>query len=193
MMRKIIAYIAISADGFIARPDGDVAWLDRPTTAGDYGMGDFYKSIDTVVMGRKTYDIALKFGQKSYPGKKNYIFSRNHPAGRTLDVEFVRDGADEFARRLRSVRGKNIWLVGGAELIAEFLDAEQIDEFIMHVIPTLIGEGIPLVHPRRRSVPLALVACKAYPDGVVQLHYACARRAPAPYARMKGVRQGRRR
>jgi dihydrofolate reductase len=174
-MRKIIVYVATSADGYIARPDGDVAWLDRPRTGGDYGMGRFYKSIDTVLMGRKTYDVALKFGQKPYPRKKNYVFSRTRRRSRAPNVEFVSGEVGEFAKQLRGNKGKDIWLVGGAELIAAFLDVGQIDEFIVHVIPTLIGEGIPLVHPRHRSVLLALISCRPYPDGVVRLHYSVLR------------------
>lgn len=190
-MRKIIAYIAISADGFIARPDGNVGWLDRPTTAGDYGIGAFYKSIDTVVMGRRTYDIALKLGQKSYPGKRNYIFSRTRRASRTPDVEFVRGDIKDFARGLRGTKGKNIWLVGGAELIGAFLDACEIDEFVIHVIPVFIGEGIPLINPRHRHAPLSLVDCKSYPDGVVQLQYSVIQQSVAPATGRKVARAKR--
>ena len=169
-MRKIIVYIATSADGYIARPDGGVEWLDRPRPKDNYGMAAFYKSIDTVLMGRKTYDVARKFGQESYPGKKNYVFSRRRRAA-APGVEFVRGPVGDFAERLRAAGGKNVWLVGGGGLAAAFLDAGQIDEFIIHVIPTLIGEGIPLLQPRHRSVPLALLSSRAYADGVVRLHY----------------------
>jgi dihydrofolate reductase len=134
-------------------------------------MAPFYKSVDTVILGRKTYDIALEFGHESYPGKKNYIFSRTRRRSRASNVEFVRGAVGDFARQLRNIKGKNIWLVGGGGLIAEFLDAEQIDEFIIHVIPIFIGEGIPLIQPRHRSVRLALLSSRAYPDGVVRLHY----------------------
>jgi dihydrofolate reductase len=176
-MRKIIVYIATSADGFIARPDGDVSWLDRPKSAGDYGMGAFYKTIDTTLMGRKTYDIGRKLGQESYPGKKNYVFSRTHDVGESMGVEFVARSAGAFARRLRGVEGKDIWLVGGGELVGSFLDAGEIDELVIHVVPTLIGEGIPLLHPRHRSVPLNLLSSRAFPDGVVRLHYAVSKGA----------------
>ena len=111
-MRKIIVYIAISADGFIARPDGDIAWLDRPRPKGNYGMAAFYKSIDTVIMGRKTYDIALSFGQESYEGKKNYIFSRSPRPSAIPHLEFTDQPVGDFVKRLRSVEGKDIWLVG---------------------------------------------------------------------------------
>lgn len=107
-MRKIIVYIATGADGYIARPDGDVAWLDRPRTAGDYGMGAFYKSIDTVLIGRKTYEMRPKLGQDSYSGKKNYVFSPSRQHG-TPKVEFINQEIDEFVTSLRSTHGKDIW------------------------------------------------------------------------------------
>jgi dihydrofolate reductase len=173
-MRKIIVYIATSADGFIARPDGGIDWLDRPQTAGDYGMARFYRSIDTVILGRKTYDVALAFGQTSYANKKNYVFSRRR--GRTgAEVEFTAEPVGSFAQRLRREPGKHVWLVGGGEIIASFLDANQVDEFVIHVIPTFIGEGIPLIAPRHRTVPLTLLSTQRYSDGIVRLHYAVER------------------
>jgi dihydrofolate reductase len=175
-MRKIIVYIATSADGFIARPDGDVGWLDRPRVAGSYGMNEFFRSIDTVLMGRKTYEIGLKLGQTSYPGKRNFIFSRTLRQSAGADVEFIAEDAGEFVKNLRTAPGKNIWLVGGSELIAALLDFGQVDEFIIHVIPTLIGAGIPLIEPRHRSVPLALLSARSFADGVVRLHYRVERR-----------------
>ena len=173
--RNIVVYVATSADGFIARPDGDVGWLDRPQPPGDYGMGAFYKTIDTVLMGRRTYELALQFGHESYEGKKNYVFSRTLPPGAKGKVEVVRGDVGAFARRLRAVPGKDVWLVGGADLTAGFLDAGQVDAFIIHVIPVLIGEGIPLVQPRHRAVPLMLESTRSYPDGVVRLHYSVRR------------------
>ena len=177
-MRKIIVYIATSADGYIARPDGDVAWLDRPQPKGNYGMAAFYKSVDTVLMGRKTHEIGLKLGQDAYPGKKNYIFSRTRRRSRNPDVEFVAGAVGGFARQLRGGEGKNIWLMGGGELVAAFLDEGQIDEFIIHIIPIFIGEGIPLIQPRHRSVPLTLLSSRPYSDGVVRLHYAVLPQSP---------------
>ena len=170
-MRKIIYYVATSADGYIARPDGGVEWLDRPMPKGNYGMGAFYKSVDTVLMGRETYEVGRRFGQEGQPGKKNYVFTRKRLRTRAPNVEFVRAPVGEFARRLRAEKGKDVWLMGGAALAASFLDEGQIDEFIIHVIPVLIGEGIPLVQPRRRSTNLSLVSTQAFPDGVVRLHY----------------------
>ena len=183
--RKIIAYIATSADGFIARRDGSVDWLDRPRTVGDYGMGAFFKTIDTILWGRKTYAVGLKFakagGGLGYGAEvKNYVFSHRPPKKQAPDVEFVSQPINEFAKRLRANPGKNIWMMGGGGIIASFLDAGEIDEFIVHVIPTFIGEGIPLIAPRHRLVALKLLSARDFPDGVVRLHYAVERQKEKP-------------
>jgi len=172
--RKIIVHIATSADGYIARPDGSVDWLDRPHTAGDYGMLKFFKSIDTIVFGRKTYDQSLKFDRKSVERNlsktKNYVFTHKPPKS-TLNVTFVDEPIKKFASRLRAEPGKDIWMMGGGVIIASFLDAGELDEFVIHVIPTFIGEGIQLIAPRHRNVELSLVSTQGYEDGVVRLHY----------------------
>jgi dihydrofolate reductase len=176
--RKIIVYIATSADGYIARPDGDVEWLNRRPRTVDYGMRAFYPTIDTILWGRKTYDWALAYFKKI--GKKdgmfdtklaNYVFSRNPPKRVAPGAEFVSEPVKDFAQRLRATPGKHIWMMGGGGLIASFLDAGEIDEFDIHVIPVMIGEGIPLVAPRHRDVPLRLRSSRKYPDGVVRLRY----------------------
>lgn len=176
--RKVIVYIATSADGYIARPDGDVEWLNRLPRTVDYGMSAFYRTIDTILWGRKTYDWLLDYCRKK--GKKsgmfdrklaNYVFSRKPPKRPAPGVEFVSEPVKAFAKSLRAKPGKHIWMMGGGELIASFLDAGEIDEFDIHVIPVFIGEGIPLVAPRHRDVPLRLLSSRKYPDGVVRLRY----------------------
>jgi dihydrofolate reductase len=176
--RRIIVSIATSADGFIARPDGSVDWLDRPRPKGSYGMGAFYKSIDTILWGRKTYAMALDFQEKGVPGSafdtklKNYVFTRTLPQSPApAGVEFVNEPIKVFATCLREKKGKDIWVMGGAGIIASFLDEGEIDEFVIHVIPTFIGEGIPLIAPGCRTVPLKLLSCTKFTDGVVELHY----------------------
>jgi dihydrofolate reductase len=177
--RKIILYIATSADGFIGRSDGSVDWLDRPDPNGGYGMVAFYKSIDTILWGRKTYDMALDFQKKGVAGAafdtkvRNYVFTRGRPPSPApAGVEFVSETIKAFATRLRAEKGKDIWMMGGAGIIGSFLDEGEIDEFIINVIPTFIGEGIPLIAPHRRTVPLTLISCKKFTDGVAKLHYA---------------------
>jgi len=170
--RKFIFYGATSVDGFIARLDGSVDWLDRPQAKGDYGIAAFYRSVDTVILGRKTYDFAVNHGMPDVtPDKKTYVFSRTLKTAASPKVSLVTEDANAFAERLRAKKGKNIWLMGGGELLASFLDCGQVDEFILHVIPTMIGEGIPLVAPRHRDVALKLLESKKFPDDSLQLHY----------------------
>jgi len=171
--RKFIVYVATSADGFIARADGSVDWLNSPRLKGTHGMGAFYRSIDTCILGRKTYEQAVKFGMTSgYSGKKNFVLSRTLTKAASPKISIIDDEVTVFAERLRGKKGKHIWLVGGADLIASFLDADAVDEFIIHVIPHMIGDGIPLVSPRHRDLPLKLLTSRAFADGVVRLRYA---------------------
>lgn len=176
--RKIIVYIATSADGFIARKDGAVDWLDRPRPKGNYGMAEFWHSIDTILMGRKTYDMAVKFIKegKATPGMfhgiTHYVFSRKPPKKAIEGFEFVKEPIKKFAHRLRNQKGKNIFMLGGAGIIGSFLDEGELDEFVISVIPVFIGEGIPLIAPSCRTTPLTLLSTKKFSDGVVKLHYA---------------------
>jgi dihydrofolate reductase len=191
--RKIIVEMAVSADGFIARLDGSVDWLDRPEPKGGYGMGEFYKSIDTILWGRKTYDMARSFQEKGVPGsafdisRKNYVFTHTlSGSAAPPGIEFVHESVPAFAARLHGMPGKNIWMMGGAGIIGSFLDAGEIDEFSLTVIPTFIGEGIPFMTPRHRTVPLKLIESKPFSDGVVKLHYAVEKE---PASRNKQSRQ----
>src|SRR5579871_2547818 len=109
LKRKIIAYLATSADGYIARADGSYDWLDRPRPKGNYGMNNFFKSIDTILWGRKTYDQALAMKSPSMgPKIKNYVFSRHPPKSAAPGYEFVRESIPVFAKHLREQPGKEI-------------------------------------------------------------------------------------
>src|SRR5881227_3448428 len=103
---------------------------------------------------------------------RHYAFSRKPPKKVLEGFEFVKEPIKKFAKRLRAQKGKNIWMMGGGGIIASFLDAGEIDEFVISVIPIFIGEGIPLIAPRLRTIPLKLLSTKKFPDGVVTLHYA---------------------
>jgi dihydrofolate reductase len=170
--RKVIVHIAASADGYIARPDGDLEWLtSRPAPKGFYGMGDFIKSVDTKLIGRRTYDVSRRLGAKFDSGR-TFVFSRSAAPGDTPpQVEFVNQPIDSFVGRLREQPGKDIWLMGGGDLIASFLDAQAIDEFIVSVVPVFIGDGIPLIARRHRHAPLELQSLERFEDGLVQLRY----------------------
>jgi dihydrofolate reductase len=175
--RKVIVHIATSADGYIARRDGDIDWLtSRPAPKGFYGLPKFARSIDATILGRKTFDLSIKMGATFSANDVHYVFSRRPaPAHAPPGVEFVTESITAFVTRLRKKAGKNIWMMGGGEIIASFLSEGAIDEFVISVIPTFIGEGIPLIAPKHLDVPLRLRSAKSFPDGVVQLHYEVAK------------------
>lgn len=172
-MRRVKLFIACSLDGYIARPDGGIDWL---FSDGDYGYREFYASVDTVVMGRKTYELSLSFGEYPYPGASAYVFSRRRAGERDAHAQFTGDEAGAFMRRLQAQPGRDIWLVGGGELVREFLNAGLIDDFIVSVHPVVLGAGLPLFPSPARETPLRHVKTLSFESGLVQLHY---QRAPA--------------
>ena len=171
--RKVIVHIGASADGYIAGPDGDLGWLtSRPKPEGFYGMSAFMRSIDTTLLGRKTYEWSLRMGAKFDSTSRYVVFSRHAPPpDAPSGVEFVNGAIGPFVSRLREQPGKDIWLMGGGELIASFLDEQAIDEFVVSVTPVFIGDGIPLIKRRHRHTPLDLQGVERFEDGVVQLRY----------------------
>ncbi len=170
--RKVILGLGISLDGYIARPDGSVDFLFMPK---DYSMGEFFKTIDTAVLGRKTYDDGLKMGG-SFTGKtKYYVFSRTLPPGMRNGAMVTNDAPGAVIAEIRKTPGKNIWLMGGGELIREFLKEDLVDELYIGVIPTLIGEGIPLFPSGYPQREFDLIENKTYSQGMIGLRYERAR------------------
>jgi dihydrofolate reductase len=165
-MRKIVLFISSSLDGYIARINGDIDWL---FTDQNYGYTKFLESIDTVLMGRKTYEQILTFGEYPYQEKKSYVFTKNLDFQTTTDVEFVAD-LENFVNHLRLLDGKNIWLVGGAMLIRDFLNKKLVNEVIISVHPIILGEGIPLF-ANPHTTALQFTGCQTYSSGLVQLSY----------------------
>ncbi len=172
-MRDIILFIASSLDGFIARPDGSVDWLFMDN---DYGYNEFYRSIDVVLMGRKTYEQTLEFGEYPYQDKKSYIFTRSSDMQGVDGVEFISDDLESFVRNLKNKTGRDIWLVGGAEITSLFLRHGLIDRFVISVHPLILGDGIPLFPQGIETVQLDFVRANSFDSGLVQLTY---RRAAA--------------
>ncbi len=171
--RNVIVHIAASADGYIARPDGDLEWLtSRPAPKGFYGMNAFMQSIDTKVLGRKTYEMSRRLGARFDSSDRTIVFSRHAaPADLPPGVEFMSSPIGPFVHRLQGQPGKDIWLMGGGDLIASFLDVNAIDKFVVSVVPVFIGDGIPLIARRHRHVRLELESTHRFSDGLVQLHY----------------------
>src|ERR1700752_3847988 len=169
-MRKIVLGLGISIDGYIARPDGAVDFLFMPK---DYS-GVPSATVDTVIMGRKTLEAALKMGRGKFDsgGLATYVFSHAQPPGERDGLTFVNESPATFVNKLRKRPGKNIWLMGGGELARDFLKADLVDELYIGVVPVLIGEGIPLFpsgFPQREFAPLEN---KTFSKGLIALKYA---------------------
>ncbi len=165
-MRKIVLFIASSLDGYIARVNGDIDWL---FTDQNYGYTKFLDSIDTVFMGRKTYEQVLTLGEYPYQEKKSYVFTKNIDFSASYDVKVVTD-LDTFVNDFRLLDGKNIWLVGGSLLIRDFLNKNLVNEVILSVHPIILGAGIPLF-ANPNTTALQLTGCQTYSSGLVQLSY----------------------
>lgn len=171
-MRKLKLYIATSIDGKIAGPNHELDWLPEPEDKNeDFGYYDFYASIDTTIMGYKTYDICVGFGEWPYKDKTNFILSRNADRSIIKEAELITENPIEFVKELKQKEGKDIWLVGGGEIIKLFHNAGLIDEYIITHIPVILGKGIELFPNLELQQKLTLKESKAYSMGVVNLHY----------------------
>ena len=178
---QIVLYIAASVDGFIADAGGGVGWLPQVDGGGDYGYGEFYAGVDALVMGRRTYEQVLGFGEWPYGGKAAYVFTNHPPDGGPAGVEFVRMDPARFVSRVASRYSGVVWLVGGANLAGQFLRAGLIDEFRVFVIPVILGQGVPLFGGNGGgggATALRLEVAQTWDGGVVELRY-----RPAPAGR----------
>jgi dihydrofolate reductase len=173
-MRKISLFIAMSLDGYIAQPNDDLSFLKLVEKEGeDYGYAEFTSTIDTLIIGRRTYDYVLKnVGSSHYDnGQRDvYVITRTERqnVGRTT---FYTGNLTELVKRLKSENGKNIYCDGGAEVINELLKHDLIDEFIISVIPVLLGNGTRLFKDGRPEQTLEFIEVKTFETGLTQLHY----------------------
>lgn len=171
-MRKIILYSAISLDDYIADQHGSIEWLHRPEfipEGEDFGYGAFYESIDTTLMGNKTYKQVLGFDVPfPYPDKKNYVFTTSMESKSDEYVEFISRDIGGFCKRLKEEPGMDIWLVGGGKLNSALLDEGLIDLLILTKIPVPLGKGIPLFHQSEWKKQFPVSETKVFPAGVVQ-------------------------
>lgn len=171
-MAEVALYIATSLDGYIATKSGGIEWLSIVESGeADYGYADFYRSVDALVMGRKTYELALGFRDWPYPGKPSYVFSRRQLKSDRSDVFFTGAEPEKVVAEIAARGAKKIWLVGGSELTAAFLKGGFIDEFIISVVPVILGDGIPLFRYAESTRRLNLCDVQRYPTGLVQLRY----------------------
>ena len=168
-MRKVVLGLGISLDGYIARPDGAVDFLFMPK---DYSMANFFASIDTAIMGRKTYDVSKAMGGGGFGGNiKSYVLSRTLPPGEREGLTFVNESPAALIERIRRHKGKDIWLMGGGELASDFLKADLVDELYLGVVPVLLGEGIPLFPSGFPQRNFALIENKTFSKGLISLKY----------------------
>jgi dihydrofolate reductase len=169
MAVRFAVYLAQSLDGYIARADGSLDWLDP--YGEDTGYLEFFASVDALVIGRGTYDTARGFPEWPY-GKKRVIVCTRRPAEPAHGEEIWTGTPRALADRLEREGVGRVYLDGGA-LIRGFLqDGVRVDELNLHVIPIILGAGVPLFASGLPEVPLRLVEAKAYPSGLVQLRYA---------------------
>ena len=173
-MRTLSLFIATSLDGYIAKPNDDLSFLKLVEKEGeDYGYAKFTSTIDTIILGRKTYDWVLReIGASHYDnGERDvYVITRTGrpDVGKT---KFYTGDLTELVRQLKSENGKNIYCDGGAEIANELLKNDLIDELIISVVPVLVGDGTRLFKDGRPEQQLELLNEKTFDTGLTQLHY----------------------
>jgi dihydrofolate reductase len=175
-MSKVILYIATSIDGYIARENGAVDWLDLVHIEGeDYGYTAFYESLDALIMGSKTYEEVIEVlspGVWPYAGKLSYVLSRRDLVTDNAEIVISPDGAQNVVAKLKGDGRQRIWLLGGGALTASMLALDLIDEIILSIVPVTLGKGLPLF-PRQEQGEkrFKLLETKGYASGLVQIRY----------------------
>lgn len=169
--RNLVLFIASSLDGYIATKDESLEWLYNVEGEGDNGFSEFYETVDTVLLGKRTYDWVMKQDIEEFPykNKECYVFTRSSIED-TEDVKFVNNNVTEFVDKLKSQDGKNIWIVGGGELLHSFIQEKLVDELIITVAPSLLGKGVPLFREGDYQLDLSLKRMRSF-NQFVELHY----------------------
>ena len=170
--RKVILYIASSLDGYIAKPNDDLSFLSRVQQEGqDYGYAEFIDNVDTVILGRKTYDWVMK-QVKEFPHAQldSYIITRT-PRQDIGKIKFYTGNLKELVLRLRQERGKNIFIDGGAEIVNELFKEKLIDQIYLSIVPILLGDGVRLFKGGLPEQNLKLINSKQFETGLIQLQY----------------------
>jgi dihydrofolate reductase len=170
MRARCSVFIATSLDGFIARPDGATDWLSAVERPGeDYGYQRFFDSIDTLVVGRKTYETALGFSAWPYAGKRCVVMTHG-PVSPKHGEEAYDGAASALAEELTTRGAKRVYVDGGT-VIQQFLEEGLVSDLTLSIIPILLGAGVPLLGKLARDVRLELVASRSFESGLVQLEY----------------------
>lgn len=172
-MPEIKLYIATTLDGYIARENGSLDWLlswENPNNT-DHGYNEFMSGIDTIIMGRKTYDDVLGFGIPwPYPGQKTYVITtdREKPV-ETENTRLIHDVNSEIIQSIKNESKKNIWLAGGSEIIGHFLGLDAVDEITVSIVPVLLGGGIRLFREKIPETKFILTRTESFETGIVNL------------------------
>ncbi len=179
-MRKVTLGLATSLDNYIARAEGGVDWLRWNKEVADISA-KFMKTVDALLIGRKTYEVMLASGYASYPGAMNYVFSRTKRNAAALtkhlkeqsnpNVKLVTSDAAKFVQQLKSEKGKGIALYGGGELAKSLFEADLIDEIVLNIHPVILGSGIPLFHQMKRQIDLTFAQAKPLKNGGLVVTY----------------------
>src|SRR5260370_5543677 len=181
-MRKVTLGLANSLDNYIARKDGGYDWIHWSREVARVSA-KFMKTVDALLIGRKTYEVMLSSGQTSYPGAKNYVFSRSKKKSAAItkklaarkktdkNVEIISEDAAAFVKKLKQKKGKGIVVFGGGELAKSLFDADLIDEIVLNFHPVLLGSGVPLFHETKRQIDLEFLDCKVLKRGYLALYY----------------------
>lgn len=168
----IVYYVACSLDGFIAKIDGSVEWLDAyQGQAEDYGYGEFYSACDALIMGSHTYEVSLKFGEWPSKEKPSWVLTGRDLTVIDASVTLTSDDPSAVVEEMQSEGIRQAWMMGGGKLAGSFLEAGLLTEFRVFVIPLVLGEGIPLLSGVSREHILVLTESEAYPSGIVELRY----------------------
>ena len=172
-MCRVVVYIATSLDGFIARKDDDISWLDPfSTDSEDYGYEDFMKNIGTAVMGARTYEQSIIHPERLLTGLKNYILtSRSLPPAAGIDAESWNGPLTDLIKKIRNESEQDVYVVGGGQVVSRFLNEDLIDEINQFIVPTILTDGIPLYTGLRKEVSLKLIDSMPYDTGIVKLRY----------------------
>ena len=180
-MRRVILGLANSLDNYIARKDGGYDWIHWSKEVAEISA-KFMKTVDTLLIGRKTYDVMLGHSQTSYPGAQNYVFTRSTKTVAALkkklatkkadkNVEIISEDAARFVSKLKRKKGKGIVVFGGGELAKSLFEADLIDEVVLNIHPVLLGSGIPLFHEMKQQINLELRDCRVLKGGYLALIY----------------------
>ena len=172
-MGKVVLYISVSLDGFIARMDGDISWLDSYNTSGeDFEYKTFYAGIGTIIAGNNTYKHALQIGP--WPTKDRLTYVVTHEPFKVTSDALILPYAGDLQKLVTDIKAryhKHIWLMGGANLIQSFLKEDLVDEMMLFVVPLLLGEGISLFGNLKQEIKLKLIKSKNYQNGILLSHY----------------------